>query len=576
MRKALLLSFVVACGAPAAIPTPAASPAPSAAPPATVSVAPPVTAPSSLGQLEFPVTGSRECQAKFREGMLAMHSFEYDQAHTSFEAALAADTACAMAAWGDAMTYEHPIWRERDLTKGRAALARAKEDAISPKERAFIAAARAFYAIDDGKEAHKAWLAAAAKMHADYADDDEVSLWYALSLLSVYGYDVKHVRGQMEAGAIALDVLQRRPEHPGAAHYAIHAFDSREHAILALPAARTYARIAPAAGHAQHMPSHTFVHLGMWREVVPSNIKGYESSVAWEKSRGHTPSEYDWHSYSWLIAAHMELGQWQRGKALVDGARALLIAEKGDMALMRAAYVDMVSVYLLHTDRWGEAEALLAPVLTAMPDEGGGHGVACAMHAPGGTGETRMPYALFARLLANAVRAEAALHAGDKDAVAKRLADIKAVRADMSAWAKMMPPDYSARWDAVVEALAARAAMGTKPAGDAQKKAIAAYEKVVRIETSRSTAGPAFTRTGHEVFAELLVGAGRTKDALVELERDLDERPGHGVALLAAARIAKNAGDTQRARKLYATLADLWQNADADLPALAEVRDGAK
>src|SRR4029079_12601034 len=128
-----------------------------------------------------------------------------------------------------------------------------------------------------------------------------------------------------------------------------HAFDSREHAVLALPAARAYARMAPAAGHAQHMPSHIFVHLGMWRDVVPSNERAFEASIAWERSRNHTSSKFDWHAHAWLVAALLELGQYGRAKHVLDEGRAMLASEKDDSALHRTAYVDEVSAYVMHT-----------------------------------------------------------------------------------------------------------------------------------------------------------------------------------------------------------------------------------
>jgi hypothetical protein len=169
--------------------------------------------------------------------MLEMHSFQYDQAHASFGAALGRDPGCAMAAWGDAMAYEHPLWSQRDVAKSRAALARiAREDRLTPKERAYIAAARALFSTADRSAAHKAWLAAAAKMHRDMPGDDEIALQHALALIAVYDELPGHQRELSRAGAIALDVMRRRPGHPGAAHYVIHAFDNPEHAILALPA----------------------------------------------------------------------------------------------------------------------------------------------------------------------------------------------------------------------------------------------------------------------------------------------------------------------------------------------------
>jgi tetratricopeptide (TPR) repeat protein len=524
------------------------------------------------------VTGNADCQRLFRDGVLALHSFLYDQAHESFVAAAAADPACTMAYWGDAMSFDHPVWHERDLAKGRAALAKvAHDEALTPKERAYLGVARALYAKDDLKAAHEAWLVAAAKMHGDFADDDEVALQHALALIAVHGYDRDHVREQMEAGTIALEVLHRNPSHPGAAHYAIHAFDSREHAILALEAAKTYAAIAPAGGHAQHMPSHTFVHLGMWREVVPSNEKAWASSVAWEKARGHSAGKYDWHSYSWLVAANLELGHVARAKQLIDDARALVLATKDDAADMRAALVDMVADYALTTGRWSEVESLVAPVFTPVADEGGpGGAVACAAHAPGAGGEVRMPEALIARIDANNLRAQAAIHAGDEATAKARVADMVAVEKQMGPWSSMLSPSTRARWEARDAALLARAHAGPKARPADVKRAIDAIEKHMNAEELRPIAGPAFYEPPREALGNALLAAGRAKDAVAVFEREIEQRPNRALALLGAARAAKAAGDGATARAHYATLVELWRDADVGFDLVAEARDGAK
>jgi tetratricopeptide (TPR) repeat protein len=526
---------------------------------------------SGLGHIDFPVSGSDACARQFREGMLALHSFEYDHAHTSFEAALTGDPGCAMAAWGDAMAYVHPIWRERDLAKGRAALARVREEGLPRKELAFVGAARALFAPEDMKEANAAWLRQAAQMHLDFPDDDEVALQHALALLAVYGYDPKHVEGQMEAGAIALAVLSRRPDHPGAAHYAIHAFDSREHAILALPAARVYARIAPAAGHALHMPSHTFVHLGMWRDVVPSNERAFAASIAWEQSRGHTSSTFDWHAHSWLVAALLELGQVGRARRVIDEGRAMLVAAKDDTALQRAAYADEVAAYVFHTERWKEADDLLVPVFAATVDEPTAAGsMACAAHAPGGSGASRPPLALFARLSGNAVRAEAALQMGDAATARKRVADHKAVRAQMAPWVKTLGPSTIAVWETREEVLLARADATTKGA----KGALEALERAARAESERTAAGPVWLPPARSTLAAALLAAGKAKEALAEYERVLALHTRHAPALLGAARAAKAAGEAAKAKSYYAELAEQWRDADSDLLALSEARTG--
>jgi tetratricopeptide (TPR) repeat protein len=509
--------------------------------------------------------------------MLALHSFLYDQAHVGFAAALAADPKCAMAAWGDAMAYDKAIWNDRDVPRGRAALARvSSEESLTPKERAFLRVARADFERPPASDAHAAWLAAAAAMHHDYPDDDEVTLQYALALLSVHGGHSAHLREQMEAGSLALQVLQHNPEHPGAAHYVIHAFDSPAHAILALPAARLYARIAPAGSHALHMPSHVFAQLGMWRDVVASNERAYAASAAWEKSRGHTPSNYDWHSYSWLVAAHLELGQPAAARKLIDEASTLLVAAKDDSAELRFAYARMVSNYATQTGRWEEVEAMIAPVFGPAVDEGGGAGtVACAAHAPGGSGATREPVVPYARLYADESRAEAAIRLGDERTAVQRVADMKTVRAQMAPWKEEFSTDLTNRFEAALDALLARAHAGLKPSAAAEKKIIAALERRQKLESGDNTSGPAMDRTLHELFGEALLGAGKPKDALAQFEKALDDRPNRALALLGAARAAKAAGDTEKARLRYGALAELWKDADANLPDLAEVKAGA-
>src|SRR3984957_9841187 len=193
---AIALTCIAACAAsppPTTAATPPAATAPSPSAPAASAplvggaAAPGPASGGGLGRLDFPITGLPECQRNFTEGMLALHSFLYDQAHVSFAAALAADPKCAMAAWGDSMAYDKAWDNERDVAKGRAALAHVSgEETLPPKERAFLGVARADYEKDLTSDARAAWLAAEAGMHRDYPDDDEVTLQYALALLFNY------------------------------------------------------------------------------------------------------------------------------------------------------------------------------------------------------------------------------------------------------------------------------------------------------------------------------------------------------------------------------------------------------
>ena len=280
---------------------------------------------TQMGTLHFPVTGNAACKKHFNDGMLALHSFMYDRAHDHFKAAYTADPKCAMAHWGDAMAYNHPLWGEDDPVAAKKTLAQvADEKPLTAKERAFLAAARALFGDGSSKQRMSAWLGATERMYRDFPGDDEVALEHALALIA----NSERLSDQgrlMHAAAIGFDVIRRNPLHPGAAHYIIHACDTPDHAILALPAADRYAKIAPAASHALHMPTHIFVQLGMWDRVARSNEVAWAASE--KDSQGKPIDKYDWHSYSWLAAAYSELGQLKRAASLMNELAARMAKE---------------------------------------------------------------------------------------------------------------------------------------------------------------------------------------------------------------------------------------------------------
>jgi tetratricopeptide (TPR) repeat protein len=195
-----------------------------------------------------------------------LNSFWYEKAQQHFDAITKWNPACAMAWWGLAMTNWHPLWdrpNAQALAHGRDALANARSASeISPRERAFIQALGAFYTTDGDylARAH-AYERAMARVHATYPADNEAAALYALALLATAQAsppDKTYAR-EKQAAQLLDGVLAREPDHPGALHYLIHAYDSPPLAHYALAAARTYARIAPSVPHAQHTPSHIFV-----------------------------------------------------------------------------------------------------------------------------------------------------------------------------------------------------------------------------------------------------------------------------------------------------------------------------
>jgi tetratricopeptide (TPR) repeat protein len=236
---------------------------------------------TSLGKISFPNSGSPSAQPAFVRGVLLLHSFEYDDAIAAFREAQKADPGFALAYWGEALSYNQPLWLNENLDKARAVLERLRAvqrpgqtqgqsrgpaplAAPTARERGYLEAVERLFGAGDKKSRDLAYADRMGQLHAQFAEDDEASAFYALALLSTIPPGERNLPVSMKAGEIALAVLKRNPEHPGANHYALHAFDDGEHAARALQAARTYARIAPASSHARHMPSHVFLPLGMW------------------------------------------------------------------------------------------------------------------------------------------------------------------------------------------------------------------------------------------------------------------------------------------------------------------------
>lgn len=233
-----------------------------------------------LGTATFPTTTqSRIAQTDFMHGLLLLHVFEYEDAAKWLQKAEQADPGFAMAYWGEAMTFNHPVWNELDARAGRAALEKfgptpeAREGRIKdPRERAYMAAVEILYSGQGSKRERDAQYAEAMqKLSEDYPHDDEAQLFYALALLG-RSEGVRDVPTYLKAAAIAKAVFMRNPDHPGAAHYWIHGMDDPQHAAGALVAAEALSKIAPDAAHAQHMCSHIFMALGMWNAVVKANL----------------------------------------------------------------------------------------------------------------------------------------------------------------------------------------------------------------------------------------------------------------------------------------------------------------
>ncbi len=318
-----------------------------------------------LGSVNFPNSCRSEAQEDFLRGLALLHSFGYEEARRSFVAAAATDPRCAIAQWGVAMTYYHPIWApptSDELAAGAVASAKAAgTPAGTDRERAYVDAIGVFYR-DAGKLDHKtralAYEQAMARLAARFPDDHEAAIFHALAILGNSPITDKTFAGQKRAAAILNGLLPVEPEHPGIAHYLIHSYDYPQLAELALDAARAYAKIAPDSPHALHMPSHIFTRLGMWDDSIASNLDS--ARVARELvAKHHSGAEsFDaLHALDYLEYAYLQTAQDEKARAVVGE---IARVEKLDEPNFAAGYAlaAVPARWALERRDWAAARAL--------------------------------------------------------------------------------------------------------------------------------------------------------------------------------------------------------------------------
>ncbi len=283
-----------------------------------------------LGEISFPTSGPPEAQKHFIEGVLLLHSFEFGRARRSFQEASRLAPDFAMAYWGEAMTHDHRIWGEQDQKAGLAALARLaptpaerRTKASTTREKMYLDAVEALYGDSDDPEViAAAYSKTMEALTKQFPDDIEARAFYSLSMLGLTG-TVRNTENYMRAAAVAEEIYEKNPRHPGALHYLIHAYDDPVHAPLGLRAARIYGTVARSASHAQHMPSHIFFALGMWDDSIKANTDSMKTA--------RDAGQGGYHPLHWLQHAYLQLGR------VADAEKLVSIVEE-DMRTTPSAY----------------------------------------------------------------------------------------------------------------------------------------------------------------------------------------------------------------------------------------------
>ena len=467
--------------------------------------------------------------------MAWLYSFGYEQAVEEFKAAQRLDPSFAMAYWGEAMTHYRPVWYAHDVDAGRAALARLGptpgarvEKAATARERAYIGAVETLFGPGDLRTQVNGFTAAMESVVASYPKDDDAACVLALALFGRVQLLGDEPRILEKAGTIAERVLGRNASHPGAAHLIIHAYDDRERAARALPAARAYAHIAPASSHARHMPSHIFLQLGLWQAAAASDEAAFRVTDDWVRRTGRSLAERDYHPQTWLVYEYLQLGRYADAKRAMAPFEAALAQAKNpglenELATLRA-------YYLVESRRWSEVKGRDA---FANIDE-------------------LFAIALAAAQLRDLDRAEAARAVLEKIAASDPNVDRRAMGAVME-----------------------RQIAGAIALADGQKDvAVSALRAAVALEDRlpRPVGRPHPIKPSHELLGEMLLDLGRPAEARTYFKQALWRAANRSLSVLGLARAAVRLREVDEATRQYQQLLANWRRADAGLPELKEAR----
>lgn len=333
--------------------------------------------PAQLGKIEFPNSGAQAAQKDFIDGVLYLHSFEYEPARNAFQRAQAIDPSFALAYWGEAMTHHHGLWAaqrpdlgEAALLKFGASLKERAEKTQTQRERDFMQAAATVFGLTQnstGKsklERDVLYREDMRRMYEAYPGDHEVAAFYGLSILGV-GSANRTYASYMRAAAVILPIWDANKLHPGAAHYLIHSLDDPVHAIIALPMADAYIKIAPDAAHAQHMTSHIYTALGHWDDVVAANLRGFAVESA-KTTDTEIMSKEERHYTYWLTYGRLQQGRLRDAEQLLAKVRARL-DDPNAIGTEKAYYGAIIARYMFDTEDWNIFDKYGAPAEMDIP-----------------------------------------------------------------------------------------------------------------------------------------------------------------------------------------------------------------
>jgi tetratricopeptide (TPR) repeat protein len=502
-----------------------------------------------LGKVKFANSCASRVQERFTRAVAMLHSFWYEEAQRQFQAVAQSDPKCAIALWGVAMTVWHPLWEPRgpnppQMESGQQAMQKASaiaaKNKVTPREAQFIKALSTFY-LDYNKIDHTdrvlAYETQMEALHDANPDDTEATVFYALSLLgsaTSLPPDKTHAR-QKKAGALVEPILKTEPSHPGVAHMVIHAYDYPDLAPKALDAARVYAKIAPDAAHALHMPSHIFTRLGLWDESISSNLSSAEAA------RKHNLVSEELHADDYLVFAYLQTGQ---DRAAYDVFKGRGLSKSGPAPEFSGLFASatMPARYVLERRQWTEAAALPDPV-----------------GFPGGRYAWAEASTYYARALGEA-------RTGKLENAQRDIQKLDSAQQTL----KDLKEDYWAGQVAIEKAIASawlQFAQGKKQDALEQMRAAVALDDAA----DKHPVTPGSMVPARDLLGQMLIELNQPAEALGEYERLLAREPNRFAALYGVGRSAELAGQPAKARDAYGKLLTFTQGDER-----AELREARK
>ena len=533
--------------------------------------APGRTSQAALGRVVFPNSGSSAAQSDFLRGVAWLHSFMYEDAIDAFRDAQKADPSFALAYWGEAMSFSQPLWFFEEVPQAQATLAKLAPTpdarvakAKTPREQGFMRAVEALFGPGDKGARHAAYAGLMSKLAADHPADDEAQTFYALALLATMPRGDNALPIRQRAGAIAETVFKRNPYHPGAAHYLLHAYDHGSLAGSALPVARAYAKIAPAASHALHMPAHTFLQLGFWDEAAASDEASWNASIAWAKRRGLPITSRDYHSLAWLQYEWTQQGRFSKTKeaiALVDAAM-----------------------------KSGPGNRDPGAGKTLSPLHAGGHGYGEQSEIGRGSGEAALRNdrgSMRARYIIESERWAEMKGQTTFDNIeelfalglsAVNLRDAARLQAVIGEFRKAAAPGQPPELREQAEIMLRQAEALNQFARGQHQAAFAVLDHAASLQARmpKPIGRPFPVLDVNELCGDLLLQVGRNREAVGRFDRVLARTPNRSRALLGLARAYRNAGNAVNARAAYKRFLTNYRFADPGLPEVAEAREAVR